>query len=181
MKSFIKEILYRIRGDFTTRKLITMGLEVGVNFKRLHGVIIDPGHCWLIKIGDDVTIAPRVHILAHDASTKFYLNYTKIGRVWIGDRVFIGAESVILPNVRIGDDVIIGANSTVTKDIPTNSVVAGNPAKYICNTNDYIAKMNKQQDNSIVFDETYTLRKNINDEMKNEMKSKLKNKIGFVK
>ena len=48
----IKEILYRIRGDFTTEKLISMGMKVGENFKRLHGVILDPSHCWLLEIGN---------------------------------------------------------------------------------------------------------------------------------
>ena len=47
--------------------------------------IIDPGHCWLISVGDRVTLAPRVHILAHDASLKETLGYTKIGRVKIGN------------------------------------------------------------------------------------------------
>ena len=93
----IKELLYRVRGEYTTEKLIKMGMKVGKNFKRLNGVILDPSHCWLIEIGDNVTMAPRVHILCHDASTKTFLNCTKIGRVTIGNNVFIGAESVILP------------------------------------------------------------------------------------
>jgi maltose O-acetyltransferase len=59
-----------------------------------------------------------------------YLNYTKIGLVKIGDNVFIGAGSIILPNVKIGNNVIIGAGSIVTKDVPDNSLVAGNPAKH---------------------------------------------------
>lgn len=85
---FVKEILYRIRGEFTTEKLISMGMKVGENFKRLNGVILDPSHCWLIEIGNNVTMAPNVHILCHDASTKQHLGYTKIGRVTIGDNVF---------------------------------------------------------------------------------------------
>ena len=125
---FIKEILYRIRGEFTTEKLISMGMKVGKNFKRLNGVILDPSHCWLIEIGDNVTMAPNVHVLCHDASTKQFLGYTKIGRVNIGNNVFIGAETVILPGVNIGNNVVIGANSTVTKDIPDGVVVAGSPA-----------------------------------------------------
>ena len=107
----IKEWIYRLRGEYTTEKLISMGMKVGKNFGRLNGVILDPSHCWLIEIGDDVTLAPRVHILCHDASTKTFMNYTKIGNVTIGNRVFIGAESVVLPGVTIGDDVVIGANS----------------------------------------------------------------------
>ena len=117
-----------------------MGMQVGRNFKRLNGVILDPSHCWLIEIGDNVTMAPRVHILCHDASTKPFLNYTKIGRVTIGDNVFLGAESVVLPGVRIGSNVIIGANSTVTHDIPENSVAVGSPARVICSLEDYLSR-----------------------------------------
>ena len=95
----LMDFLYRLRGEYTTEKLEKMGMKVGKNFKRLNGVILDPSHCWLIEIGDNVTLAPRVHILCHDASTKAFLNYTKIGRVNIGNNVFVGAESVILPFV----------------------------------------------------------------------------------
>ena len=71
--NLIKELLYRIRGEYTTEKLVSMGMAVGQNFSRLNGVILDPAHCWLITIGDNVTMAPRVHILCHDASTKQFL------------------------------------------------------------------------------------------------------------
>ena len=54
-------------------------------------------------------MAPHVQILAHDASTKRYLGYTKIGRVLIGNNVFVGAGTIILPSVAIGNNVIIGA------------------------------------------------------------------------
>lgn len=97
----------------------------------MHDTIIDPSHCWHIKIGDNVTLAPRVHILAHDTSTKHFLGYTRIGNVVIGNNVFIGADSVILPGVTIGDNVVVGANSTVSRDVPSNVVVAGSPAIYI--------------------------------------------------
>lgn len=134
----LKEWIYRLRGEYTTEKLISMGMKVGKNFGRLNGVILDPSHCWLIGIGDDVTLAPRVHILCHDASTKVFMNYTKVGNVTIGNRVFIGAESVVLPGMTIGDDVVIGANSTVTHDIPTNSVAVGSSARVICTLEEYI-------------------------------------------
>ena len=76
---WIKKFVYRLRGEYTTEELIEMGMTVGKNFKRLNGVILDPSHCWLIEIGDNVTMAPRVHILCYDASTKQFLEYTKIG------------------------------------------------------------------------------------------------------
>lgn len=178
--SILKEFVYRLRGEYTTEKLVKMGLKVGRNFKRLNGVILDPAHCWLITIGDNVTLAPRVHILAHDASTKEFLNYTKIGRVNIGNNVFIGAESVVLPNVTIGDNVVIGANSTVTKDIPSNSVYAGNPAKFMCTIEEYIDKNKSKMEDSPVYEEEYTLRANVDHAKKQKMYDELKNKMGFV-
>ena len=96
----LKEFVYRLRGEYTTERLVSMGMHVGKDFKRLKGVILDPSHCWLIDIGDRVTMAPGVHILCHDASTKTALGYTKIGRVTIGNNVFIGASSVVLPGPR---------------------------------------------------------------------------------
>src|SRR3712207_8603225 len=57
--------------------------------------------------------------LAHDASTKLHLGYTKIGEVHIGRRVFLGAGAVVLPDVRIGDEAIVGTGSVVRKDVPS--------------------------------------------------------------
>ncbi len=179
--NFIKEILYRIRGEYTTEKLVKMGMTVGKNFKRLNGVILDPSHCWLITIGDNVTIAPRVHILAHDASTKTFLDYTKIGCVNIGDNVFIGAESVVLPGVTIGNNVIIGANSTVTHNIPDNSVALGSPAKVICSLDEYLTKEKSRMNSSIVYEDDFTLGGNISDEKKKQQSNELKDRIGYVK
>ena len=178
--NLIKELLYRLRGDYTTEKLISMGMTVGTNFQRLHGVILDPGHCWLITIGNNVTMAPRVHILCHDASTKQFLNYTKIGNVTIGDNVFIGAESVVLPGVTIGNNVIIGANSTVTHDVPDGVVVAGSPAKVICSLDDYLTKERIRMEISPCYGEDYTLRQNVSMEMRMEQKAALNGKIGYI-
>ena len=178
--SFIQELLHRIRGDFTTEKLVSMGMKVGSNFNRLNGVILDPGHCWLIEIGNNVTLAPRVHILCHDASTKQFLNYTKIGRVTIGNNVFIGAESVVLPGVTIGDNVVIGANSTVTHDIPSNSVAVGSPARVISTLDAYLEKEKEKMKHAPRYGEEYTLRQNISMEKRMEQKEALTGKIGYV-
>lgn len=180
MKLLLKKILYRMKGNFTTESLINRGMIVGKNFKRLNGVILDPDHCWLIEIGDNVTIAPRVHILCHDASTKIYLGYTKIANVKIGNNVFIGAESVILPGVKIGNNVIVGANSTVTHSIPDNSVVAGTPAKVICSTKAYINKERECMKNAPCYSEKYTLRQKVSNELRREMKEALDGKVGYI-
>ena len=178
--NYIKEIIYRLRGEFTTEKLIKMGMKVGKSFKRLNGVILDPGHCWLIDIGDNVTMAPRVHILCHDASTKTFLGYTKIGRVTIGSNVFIGADTVVLPGVTIGDNVIVGANSTVTHDVPDNIVVAGSPAKIICSLEQYLEKEKQRMKEAPCYDDTYTLRKNVSMELRMKQKEELNGKIGYI-
>lgn len=181
IKQWIKSIVYRLRGDYTTEQLVKMGMKVGRNFARLNGVILDPSHCWLIEIGDDVTLAPRVHILAHDASTIHYLGYAKIGRVVIGNRVFIGAESVVLPNVHIGDDVVVGAGSTVPRDLESGFVYAGNPARKICPISEYILKNKELMKLRPCYGEEFTLRQGVNDDKKNQMNNALEDGIGFVK
>lgn len=178
--NLLKKLLYRLRGEYTTEKLISMGMKVGKNFNRLQGVILDPSHCWLIEIGDNVTIAPRVHILCHDASTKQFLNYTKIGCVKIGNNVFIGAESVVLPGVSIGNNVIVGANSTVTHDIPDNSVVAGAPARMIYTLEEYLENEKRKMQTTYCYGEEYTLRRNVSMELRMKQKEELKGKMGYI-
>lgn len=89
---------------------------------------------FLITIGDRVTITSRVRILTHDGSTWLVRNengtrYQRYAPVSIGDNVFVGVDSIILPGVTIGSNVVVGAGSVVTKDVPDNTVVAGNPAR----------------------------------------------------
>jgi len=128
IKAQLHRILNMLRGEQYLPKFIHRGLKIGKNFNRMGGVIIDPMHCYHITIGDNVTLAPRVHILAHDASTYTFLGKTRAANVYIGNNVFIGASSIVLPGVTIGDNVIIGAGSIVTKNIPNDSVAVGNPA-----------------------------------------------------
>jgi len=156
------------------------GLVVGKNFNMLHGVFIDPSHCWHISIGDNVTLAPMVMIFAHDASTKMHLNYTKIGKVNIGNRVFIGASSIILPGVTIGNDVIIGIGSVVSHDIPDGVVAAGNPASILGTLDDFITRRSSEMKLFPCFGEEYTTGKNLTYEMKNEMNEKMKDRYGYV-
>lgn len=169
-----------IRHQIYLPKLIDRGLKIGKRYTIMGGAFIDPSHCWLISIGNDVAISNKTHILAHDASTKYYLGYTKIGRVTIGDRVFIGAGATVLPGVSIGNDVIIGAGSVVSKDIPSNSVVVGCPAKVICSVDDYIAKQKEKMNPINTFDASYTL-PNITERQKQQMIDILESeKVGFV-
>lgn len=89
----------------------------------------------MIEIGNNVTITKGVILLCHDMA-KDYIHKKKhnnefVRKIRVGDKCFIGMNSIILPNVKIGNNAVIGAGSIVTKNIPNNVIVAGNPAKII--------------------------------------------------
>ena len=181
MKSnYFKKTFLLIRGDTDIEDLVARGLKVGSNCSFQYGVKIDESHCWHIQIGNNVTLGPRVMILAHDASMKRYLGYTKIGKVKIGNNVFIGAGTIVLPNSSIGDNTIIGAGSIITKDIPSNVVAAGNPAKVLFPIDTFLNKHKNSLENSPLFGEEYTLKQNINEKMKQEMNSRMDG-VGYVR
>lgn len=182
IKEKIKSAIAKMHGVYNTQELIAMGLTVGKNFSRQQDVIIDHSHCWLITIGDNVTMAPRSYILAHDATTKNKHGYTKIGCVEIADNVFVGAGAIIMPGVSIGKNSIIAAGSVVTKSIPANSVAGGNPAKVITTFERYTEKIKEGIATLPKFDKSYTLNGNITSEKKKEMKEKLmaNGGVGFV-
>ena len=180
VKSLMIFFRNRILGEVSTKKLVKRGLKIGKGFSIQAKCMIDSSHCWLIQIGDNVTLAPGVHVLAHDASTKRSLGYTKIGLVRIGNNVFVGAHSVILPGVTIGDNAIIGAGSIVSRDVPENSVVAGNPSKIICRSDEYLTRHREKLLTSPVFDKRYTIAGGISSEMKSEMIERLEEGIGYV-
>lgn len=165
----LKKFLYRLRGEVSTEDLVKSGLKIGSGFHRMNEVWIDPGHAWLITFGDNVTLAPRVTVLAHDASPQAFRQVTKIGQVKIGNNVFIGAGSIILPGVTIGDNVIIGAGSVVTKDIPSDTVATGNPCMPKMTLATYLDKIDAID---ILFGQEY-LAQNINMERQDMMVKRL--------
>lgn len=131
------------------------GVEIGENVKLINAHI-DWCHGFLISIGNNVTIT-NAAILSHDASTHIFLGYSKIGRVKIGNNVFIGYGSVVLPGVSIGNNCIVGAGSIVSRNIPDNCVVAGNPAKVICTTQEYLEKHRTQMKTKPIFNKAWEL------------------------
>lgn len=112
------------------------GVQIGDNVDIIESYI-DGCHGRLVSIGNNVTIT-GARILTHDASTKKFLGYSKIGFVKIGNNVFIGNGAIILPGTTIGNNVIIGAGAVVATDVPDNTVIAGNPAKILCSCDEYI-------------------------------------------
>ena len=127
--------------------LRSQGMVIGENT-----VIYTPRECtidetrpWMIEIGSNVSITKGVTILTHGYDWSVFKGmYGDVlgsaGRVKIGDNVFIGMNSTILKGVTIGDNVVIGANSLINKDVPSNSVVVGNPQRVVCDIDEYLEK-----------------------------------------
>lgn len=121
------------------------GVKIGDNFDGPDSSI---DYCFgnLVTIGDNVTISGTT-ILAHDGSTKKILGYSKVAPVTIGNNVFIGYGSIVLPGVTIGNKVIVGAGTVCAKDIPDNSVVVrgnGTAYRFLCTYDEYAQKEREQ-------------------------------------
>lgn len=106
---------------------------------------IDISRPELLEIGEKVFLHRGTIILTHDWASWCFVNshndfLPSHGKVKIGNNVWLGENVTILKGVTIGDNVIIGIGSVVTKDIPSNSVVAGIPAKVISSYDEYYKK-----------------------------------------
>lgn len=159
--------------------LIKNGLKLGKNVDIIDTFFFDPSHCFLITIGDNCTICPNVRLIAHDASTKKILGYTKIGKIDIKENCFIGDSVIVLPNVTIGPNSIVGAGSVVTKDIPSNTIAAGNPAKVITSVDDYIKKIKSISKDKKIFDKEYFIEK-LDEAKRREIIQSIGESIGFI-
>lgn len=124
-----------VRGERTIERLRAEGLQLGEGAFVAADAWLDPGRPWLITIGADSFIDVFAAILTHDASQAyFHGGLTRIGRVDIGNRVYIGPGAMILPGSEIGDDSIIEAGAVVRGTIAPGSLVAGNPATIVSDT-----------------------------------------------
>jgi acetyltransferase-like isoleucine patch superfamily enzyme len=104
--------------------------------------IPDPAY---LRIGNNVQLSACT-LLGHDGSIAMLnIAYNKkldrVGKIDIGNNVFIGHGAIVLPNVSIGNNVIVGAGSLVTKSIPDGKIVGGVPAKVIGDTESFVDKL----------------------------------------
>ena len=110
---------------------------------------IDVSRPELLEIGDNVFLHRGTVILTHDWASWCFINshndfIPSHGKIKIGNNVWLGENVTILKNVTIGNNVIIGIGSIVTKDIPSNSIAVGSPAKVIGSYEDYYNKRKSQ-------------------------------------
>lgn len=120
----------------------SLGVQIGENC-RLIGLedTTFGSEPYLIKIGNHVTITSGVRFITHDGGVWIFResepNIDVVAPITVGDNVFIGMNSIILPGVEIGSNCVIGAGSVVTKNIPPNQVAAGVPTKCIKTIEEY--------------------------------------------
>lgn len=139
--NFIFQRIFRINSDspwsvnYTTRVIQPENIKLGENSERN---FLFSGGCYIqanngIEIGSNVWWGPNVGIISANHDPKNMTGHIKEKPIVIGDNVWIGMNSVILPGVSLGNGVIVGAGSVVTKSFPDNVIIAGNPAKIIKN------------------------------------------------
>ena len=121
-----------------------LGATIGKNCSFVGRNISLSSEPYLINIGNNVRVSFDVAFVTHDGGTHIlrnkYPNASLYGKIIVGDNVFIGARSIILPNVTIGNNCIIAAGSVVTKDVKDGDIVGGVPAKVISNIDKYEQK-----------------------------------------
>lgn len=117
-----------------------IGLKIGNNVDIMDRFFLDPTHCFLISIGDNCVLAPNVRLIAHNASMKQHLGYTRLGKVRIEADCFIGDSVMILAGVTIGKGAIVGAGFVVIKDLPPETVATGNPCRVVCSRKNFLQK-----------------------------------------
>jgi acetyltransferase-like isoleucine patch superfamily enzyme len=125
--------------EFTKRKLRMLlwttrwcvakyiyGVDISRGVRLSSQVKLDPVSPAGIYIGDYTYLSTVGTRLSHDHVRQM----AKV-ETFIGKNSFIGTRAIIMPGIRIGDEVVVGAGSVVTKEIPSNCIVGGNPAKII--------------------------------------------------
>ncbi|MBR2641460.1 acyltransferase [Candidatus Saccharibacteria bacterium] len=145
--NIIKKLEYKFCGFKKREKLVReMGVKIGNNCE-IYSNVSFGSEPYLVEIGDNVRLAMGVKITTHDGGLWVLRNNGKLrnadkfGRVKIGSNVHVGLNTIIMPGVTIGDNVIIGCGAVVTKDIPSESVAVGVPAKVIESIDEYYRKV----------------------------------------
>jgi acetyltransferase-like isoleucine patch superfamily enzyme len=148
-----------------------LGVKFGEN-TRITGIPSFGSEPFLITIGNNVTITQGVTFHNHDGGIAVlrnkYPNTDFIRPINIGNNVFIGSNATIMPGVTIGNNVVIGSSSVITKDIPSDVVVAGVPGRILKSIEEYEKK---------IIPQTIVLKNRYNQKARKEELLKLYNQI----
>lgn len=148
VKKIIRKIQYILANSSNERKikyLRKQGCKIGEG-SQIIGHTADFGtEPYLIVIGDLCLISAGAKFFTHDGGVSVLNNlncfgevpHDKMGRIEVGNNVYIGTNAMICPGVQIGNNCVIGAGAIVTKNIPDNCVCVGVPAKIISTLDEY--------------------------------------------
>lgn len=141
----LKSIIGQNIRKYKINKLRKKGLKIHSDC-RITGKVGFGSEPYLISIGKRVTLTDGVQFITHDGGTWVFRNrldcreINRYGKIEVFDNCFIGFRSIILPGVKIGPNSVVAAGSVVTKNVPPDTIVGGNPAKPISNLEEYIKK-----------------------------------------
>ncbi len=138
----IAEIITQLYRIFAKPETYAHHIGVNIGNNNLIGKNHWSSEPYLITIGNNCQLTD-CKILTHGGGNVVRdkcPNFDCFGKVTIGDWVYIGSGSLIMPGVTIGNNVLVAAGSVVTRSIPSGVVVGGNPARIICNVEDYFLK-----------------------------------------
>ena len=126
-----------------------IGVQIGSNCRLLNTHARPFGsEPYLIRIGNHVTITSGVRFINHDGGMWVFRDKEPdielFGTIEIGNNVFIGMDTLILPGVKIGDNCVIGAGSIVTRSIEPNTVALGSPARPFKSISEYRESVNEK-------------------------------------
>ncbi len=136
----VERLWFRLRLWNIQRK----GLQVAADC-RFEGLPEFGSEPYLITIGKHVAMASEVTFITHDGGTHVFRNqerYRKVikyGRITVKDNCVLGHRAIILPGVTIGPNSVVAAGAVVTRNVPPNTLVAGNPAKPVMSIDQYAA------------------------------------------
>lgn len=151
---FISRLYHYILRKALLAKAVRQGMTVGENtlFVGSHDFGTEP---FLISIGKNCLITNGVKFITHDGSIQVpliedgalfkevYSKKSTFNKIEIADNVFVGVGVILLPGTKISSNSIVGAGSVVRGEFTCGSVIAGNPAKFICTTEDYYHRNSK--------------------------------------
>ena len=159
IKKLVNKFLYywnRRNGNAFIEYLRRKGVLIGEGtlIKSPLTINIDVTRPELLEIGENVLLHRYMTILTHDYASRVFTNLygdfiPSHGKIKIGNNVWFGEHCSVLKGVTIGNNCIIGYGSTVIKDIPSNSVAVGTPAKVICTIEEYYQKRKKSYINEL--------------------------------
>ncbi len=152
IKSIIKKLTYykaNMSQNAKVKYLREQGAKIGEETVLNCNTVSFGTEPYLIEVGKQCVFAAGVCLNTHDGGVavlnhldmwKDGIKRDKMGRIKIGNNVYIGINAIIMPGVEIGDNCVIGAGTIVTKSIPANSVAVGVPARIICSIEEYAEK-----------------------------------------